>query len=222
MAEIPTDPPSPGQSQPDDEQEDTVVNRFCVVGLGNPGARYDFTPHNIGFAVVDTLAARHEATRWRNEGVALTGTCMIGSKDVTLVKPTTFMNNSGPAVKAMLRMRNLEAKDLILVHDELDLAWTGLRIRKRGSAAGHNGVKSVISALGSDYFTRVRVGIRPDNLTSDPALYVLAPWSKAMKEHVSDMVSYTADAVETIVAEGAVKAMTSFNRRAQGLKEEEE
>ena len=141
----------------------------CIVGLGNPGIRYEYTPHNIGFAVLDELAQRHGIRIKQNEGVALTGAGKIKDRNVVLVKPQTFMNNSGAGVNAILKSRMLNSRDLVLVYDELDLPWTGLRIKKKGSAAGHNGVKSVIAALRSDYFTRVRVGIHPGRPIDDAA-----------------------------------------------------
>lgn len=193
----------------------------CIVGLGNPGTRYADTPHNVGFRVVEELARRHNVHLSKQEGDTLVGTGRIGENPVLLTKPQTFMNNSGLGVSAVLRYRKLSAPDLIVVYDELDLPWTALRIKKNGSAAGHNGVKSIIAALNTDEFIRVRVGIRPDNLMQDAAVYVLAPWGREMKKDVDEVVSYTADAIESIVAEGADKAMAKFNRRAQGIQNEE-
>ena len=193
----------------------------CIVGLGNPGIRYANTPHNLGFRVIDELADRYSIRVYKNEGVARTGTGRIAGKIAVLVKPQTFMNNSGRAVHAVLKARNLTTRDLILVHDEVDLPWTGLRIKPKGSAAGHNGVKSIISALKTDVFVRVRMGIRPDHPVDDLAEYVLTRFGKQMQDDVNEVVSYTADAIDAIVAEGALKAMTKFNRRARGIKEEE-
>ena len=192
----------------------------CVAGLGNPGIRYEATPHNIGFRIVDELARRHAVRISKNEGAALTGAGRIRDKNVLLVKPQTFMNNSGTGIKAALEYRNLTGHDLIVVHDELDLPWTALRIKVAGSAAGHNGVKSIIAALKTEVFTRVRVGIHPGRPV-DAVEYVLAPFERGLKEDVEDVVSYTADAVESIIAEGAVQAMAKFNRRARGTQEEE-
>ncbi len=194
----------------------------CIAGLGNPGARYEATPHNVGFWVLDELSKRHAIRISKNDGAAITGAGKIRNRDVVLVKPRTFMNNSGAGVSAVLQFRKLTNHDLIVVHDELDLPWTALRIKKNGSAAGHNGVKSIIAALKTDVFIRVRVGIRPDHPIDDAAEYVLAPIEREMKEEVDEVVSYTADAVESIVAEGAVKAMAKFNRRARGIQKEEE
>jgi PTH1 family peptidyl-tRNA hydrolase len=184
--------------------------------------RYQDTPHNLGFRIVEELGKRHFIRISKNEGVALTGNGKIRDNDVLLVKPQTFMNNSGAGIHAILKSRKLTNRDLIVVYDELDLPWTALRIKKSGSAAGHNGVKSIIAALKTDVFTRVRVGIRPDHPVEDAAAYVLAPFEREFREDVSEMVSYTADAIEFIVAEGAIRAMAKFNRRARGIQEEEE
>jgi peptidyl-tRNA hydrolase, PTH1 family len=192
----------------------------CVAGLGNPGIRYEATPHNIGFRIVDELARRHAIRIAKDEGAALTGAGRIRDKNVLLVKPQTFMNHSGTGIKAVLEYRNLTGRDLIVVHDELDLPWTALRIKVAGSAAGHNGVKSIIAALKTEVFTRVRVGIHPGRPV-DAVEYVLAPFERGLREDVEDVVSYTADAVESIIAEGAVQAMAKFNRRARGTQEEE-
>lgn len=204
------------------EAEEPAARILCIAGLGNPGIRYEGTPHNIGFRVVDELAKRHAVRISKNEGAALTGSGRIRDKSVVLIKPSTFMNNSVTGIKAALNYRNLTSRDLIVVYDELDLPWTALRIKIAGSAAGHNGVKSIIAALQTEVFTRVRAGIRPDREVGDAAEYVLAPFEREMRGEVEEMVSYAADAVESIVAEGAVQAMAKFNRRARGSKEEEE
>jgi len=194
----------------------------CIAGLGNPGSWYERTPHNIGFLVIDELARRHALRITRSEGQALVGSGLIRDKSVVLVKPQTFMNLSGSAIGPVLRYRNLTNRELIVIYDELDLPWTALRIKKNGSAAGHNGVKSIIAALKTNVFTRVRVGVRPDRPVNDAADYLLAPLDREMRNQMGEVVSYTADAIETIVAEGAVKAMAKFNRRARGSKEEDE
>jgi len=195
---------------------------LCIAGLGNPGSRYEDTPHNIGFRVMDELARRYMLRITQTENAALIGSGLIRDKRVVLVKPQTFMNLSGASISPVLKYRNLTNRELIVVYDELDLPWTALRIKRNGSAAGHNGVKSIIAALKTDVFTRVRVGIRPNHLVSDAATYVLAPFERELRNDVDEVVSYTADAVESIVAEGAVKAMAKYNRRARGIQEEEE
>ncbi len=194
----------------------------CIAGLGNPGSRYDRTPHNAGFWVVDELARRAGIVITKEESGVRFGTGQLCGVTVILVKPQTFMNRSGEGIGAILRFRKLSPPSLIVIHDELDLPWTALRIREQGSAAGHNGVKSIIGALKTDVFVRVRVGIRPDHPIRDVADYVLAPLERELAVDADEILSYTADAVESIVAEGAAKAMAKFNRRARGLQEEEE
>lgn len=203
------------------EQPEAGPDIWCISGLGNPGSRYDQTPHNAGFWVVDELSRRWNIPVSRQENNVLFGNGQLGSKAVILVKPQNFMNRSGEGVSAVLRFRKLTAHNLIAIYDELDLPWSALRIREGGSAAGHNGVKSLIGALKSDAFVRVRMGIRPDHPIRDAADYVLAPLERELAVDVDEVVSYTADAVESIVADGAAQAMTKFNRRARGLHEED-
>jgi PTH1 family peptidyl-tRNA hydrolase len=174
---------------------------FLVVGLGNPGAEYANTPHNLGFMVVDRLKP---------------------IKKVALAKPQTFMNLSGPAVKALLERYELTPGRLILVYDELALPFGQIRVRPKGSDAGHNGVKSVIGSLGTNEFPRVRLGIRPDGPIGDGAKFVLTPFKRAQMKDVEEMVAQGCAAVESIIADGVEKSMTMFNRRAGGLKQEEE
>jgi PTH1 family peptidyl-tRNA hydrolase len=209
------------ESDPASISRDPASRIYCIVGLGNPGLRYENTPHNMGFLVIDELGRRYGIRVVKNEGVALTGVGKIADRQVLLVKPQAFMNNSGGGVRATLRARNLGTKDLVLVHDELDLQWTGLKIRKKGSAAGHNGVRSVIASVGTAFFARVRVGVRPNHELDDPAVYLLTPWERALQRDLAEMVGYAADAVEAIVVEGAIQAMAKFNRRARGIQEEE-
>jgi PTH1 family peptidyl-tRNA hydrolase len=204
------------------DTEASVPSVCVIAGLGNPGIRYAETPHNAGFWVLDELAHRHFIHITKNESGTLLGTGKIRDLNVILVKPQTFMNNSGTGIAAVLKYRNVGPENLIVVHDEFDLPWTALRIRTGSSAAGHNGVKSIIAALKTNVFTRVRVGVRPDHEVNDAADYLLAPLERQMRAGMDEVVPYTADAVETIVAEGAVKAMAKFNRRAGGSKEEDQ
>jgi len=195
---------------------------YCIAGLGNPGSRYEATPHNLGFRVLDELAKRHGIRISSHERGILSGMGTIRNRNVLLIKPQTFMNNSGTAIRAALKFRKLTNRDLIVVYDELDLPWTAVRIKKNGSAAGHNGVRSIIAALDTDFFTRVRVGIRPSYPLDNATGYVLAPLGPDMRPDLDEVVPYTADAIESIIAEGAIKAMAKFNRRARGIQQEEE
>ena len=194
---------------------------FLIVGLGNPGEEYENTPHNLGFMVIDRLAASHAIRVSRKENTSFVGLGETGGKRVALAKPQTYMNLSGPAVRGLLERYELKPDRLIVVYDELDLPWGALRIRLNGSAAGHNGVKSLIGSLGTNEFTRIRIGIHPGHPVKGEQ-FVLAPFKRAQKQDVEETVGRAADAVEFIIAEGAAQAMTKYNRRAQGLKPEEE
>jgi len=198
---------------------------FLIVGLGNPGSEYENTPHNLGFMVIDRLAESHAIRVSRKENMSFVGLGAIKEKSVALAKPQTYMNLSGPAVKGLLERYELTPGRLIMVYDELDLPWGTLRIKPKGSAAGHKGIGSVISALGSSLITRVRLGIQPIEHRDHPVSgeeFVLRPFKRSQKQEVEEAVAQGSAAVESIIAEGVEKSMTVFNRRAQGSKEEEE
>jgi len=195
---------------------------YLVVGLGNPGAEYENTPHNLGFRVVDLLGERHSIRLSRNDSKAITGVGEIAGKPVMLAKPQTFMNLSGLSVEALMAKHEFTPAELILVYDELDLPWFDLRIKPRGSSAGHNGVESVIDRLGTKEFVRVRLGVNPGHKIVDGAEYLLAPIKRSQQKETEELIGRGADAVASIIAEGVEKSMTKFNRRAQGLKTEEE
>ena len=195
---------------------------FLIVGLGNPGAEYENTPHNLGFMVVDRLAADHGIRVTRIENQSRVGLGEMKGKRVALAQPWTYMNLSGPAVRGLLERYGLGPDRLILVYDELAIPWQEMRIRPKGSDAGHNGVKSVIGSLGTDGFTRVRLGIHPGHPIGDGAKFVLAPFRRAQKQEVEEIVGRGAAAVESILADGVEKSMAVFNRRAGGLNTEEE
>ena len=185
-----------------------------IVGLGNPGREYAWTPHNLGFQVMDSLADRFAIRISRPEGQSVIGLGRIAGQDVVLAKPQTFMNLSGHAVADLIARYEADPAETIVVSDEAALPWGMIRIRERGSAGSHNGLKSVIDALATDEFLRVRMGIKPDYPVPDLAAYVLAPMGKGVREIADAMVVEAADAVEMILAEGAGRAMTHFNRRA--------
>jgi peptidyl-tRNA hydrolase, PTH1 family len=193
-----------------------------VVGLGNPGEEYAHTPHNLGFLVVDRLAEQNSIRVTRRDSRALVGVGEIGGRPVMLAKPQTFMNLSGTSLAPLMEKHELGPQDLVLVYDELDLQWTALRIKPRGSSANHNGVESVIRSLGTDDFIRVRLGIHPGHPIRSGADFVLSPFKRQQEKELDELVGYAADAVSSIIAEGVEKAMTKYNRRAQGLTTEEE
>ncbi|HXF28173.1 MAG TPA: aminoacyl-tRNA hydrolase [Bryobacteraceae bacterium] len=192
-----------------------------VVGLGNPGAEYEFTAHNLGFLVVDRLAERNAIRVTRKDSMSLVGQGSIGGHRVMLAKPQTFMNLSGPAVNGLLMKNELAAEDLILVYDDLDLPWMSVRIRPEGSAGGHRGVDSVIGAVGSKSFPRVRLGIHGGQREGNGAQIVLAQFKRARKKELDELLGYAAEAVESIIAGGVEKSMAKYNRRADGLNEDE-
>ena len=198
---------------------------YLVVGLGNPGEEYQFTPHNLGFMIVDRLAESNAIRVSRKENMSLVGLGSLRGKRVALAKPQTYMNVSGPAVKGLLERYELSPDRLLVIYDELDLPWGALRIRPKGSAAGHNGIKSLIGSLGTSDFARVRLGIDKPGRERRPgegAKFVLGRFGWAQKQEVEETVARGAEAVESIIAEGVEKSMTIYNRRAQGLQQEEE
>jgi PTH1 family peptidyl-tRNA hydrolase len=194
---------------------------FLVAGLGNPGEEYAATPHNMGFLVADRLAARHSIRMTRRECQALLGQGTIGGKPVLLAKPQTFMNLSGIAVKSLLEKNGLGVSDLIAVWDELDLPWGVLRIRPRGSPASHNGAKDLVAKLGTQEFTRIRLGVHPGHPLSSGKDYLLSRFSRQQNETLDAFIDLGADAAESIIAEGVELSMTRFNGRAPGTNTEE-
>ena len=194
---------------------------WLVVGLGNPGPEYEKTLHNLGFLAIDRLAERNGIRVSRPEAKALVGSGRISGAEAVLVKPQTFMNLSGTSVKLLADRYGVQPARLVLLYDELDLPWTGVRIRPKGSAAGHNGVSSVIRSLGTSDFPRIRLGIHPGHPVRNGAEYVLSPLRKAQMEDMDELLDHAAGAVESMVAEGVEKAMTKFNRRARGVEQEE-
>jgi PTH1 family peptidyl-tRNA hydrolase len=192
-----------------------------VVGLGNPGKEYESTAHNLGFMVIDRLAERSGISVGRRDCQAFVGQGMVAGHKVLLAKPQTFMNLSGESVQGLLVKNEIAAGDLILVYDELDLPWQSVRIRPNGSAAGHRGVDSVIHCVGTKDFPRVRLGVHGGRREKDGAQIVLAKLKRAHRQELDELLDYASDAVESIIAEGVEKSMAKYNRRAQGLNEEE-
>jgi PTH1 family peptidyl-tRNA hydrolase len=192
-----------------------------VVGLGNPGADYEHTAHNLGFMVVDRLADRHGIKVGRRDCLAFVGQGTVGGKKVLLAKPQTFMNDSGESVEGLLVKYEIAAGDLVLVYDELDLPWQSVRIRPNGSAAGHRGVDSIIRCVRTKEFPRVRLGVHGGRREKDGAQIVLAKLKRAHRQELDELLDYASQAVESIIAEGVEKSMAKYNRRAQGLNEEE-
>ncbi len=195
---------------------------FLVAGLGNPGEEYALTPHNIGFLTVDRLAERHGIRVTRKDSHALVGLGEIEGREVMLAKPQTFMNLSGTSVAPLMEKHEIGISDLIVIYDELDLDWLALKIKPKGSAAGHNGMKSLIGSLKTSEFVRMRLGVHPGRPLASGVDYLLSPFKRSQRKELDDFTGFAADAVHSIIAEGVEKSMTRFNRRAPGLKTEEE
>jgi PTH1 family peptidyl-tRNA hydrolase len=186
---------------------------WLIVGLGNPGPKYELTPHNVGFMVVDRLAEANSIRVNRPDSQAIVGVGEISGVPVILARPQTFMNLSGPSVKALLAKHEIPPARLVVISDELNLPWTAVRIRPKGSAGGHNGLESVIRSIGTDEFPRVRLGIDTGRTDRDGAGFVLSQFRKVHMKELDELLDYTSRAVESIVAEGVDKAMTRFNRK---------
>jgi len=186
---------------------------WLIVGLGNPGFEYAWTPHNLGFLVIDLVAERAGIRVERPEAKSYVGKGRIGEQEVALAKPQTYMNLSGMAVRELAERYEVAAAQILVVVDEVALPWGSLRIRERGSAGGHNGLKSVIGALGTDEFVRLRLGIQPDHPVGDLSAYVLHRMRKSELEAAAELVERAANAAECAVTEGVRRAMNQFNRR---------
>ena len=183
-----------------------------IVGLGNPGIEYQFTPHNMGFLAVDRLAERCGVRVNNRHCRAQTARTQIAGHEVVLAKPETYMNLSGMSVAELVREYEAQPEqDVVLLYDELDLPFGTIRVRPGGRSAGHNGMQSVIAALGTQEITRVRLGIAPDYPVGDGAKYVLSQFKKGQLELVNQMLDQTEDAIRVILADGVQAAMNRFN-----------
>jgi len=178
-----------------------------IVGLGNPGIEYQFTPHNLGFLTIDRIADDLKIQVRNRQCRALTARVVIGQEEAVLAKPETFMNLSGQAVQELVAKLEIKPDaDLIVIYDELDLPMGTIRIRQRGSSAGHNGMKSIIGALGLQEFARIRIGIAPEEK-------ILKPFRKRQLKQVDEMLDTAAEAVKVILTDGIAAAMNRFNRK---------
>lgn len=186
---------------------------FLIVGLGNPGEEYEWTRHNLGFMLIDKLAANAGATVKRRECRSLVGSAIIENERVRLVKPQTFMNLSGEAIACLLAKYEIKdaARSLIVISDDLALPFGAIRLRARGSAGGHNGLKSIIGATGTNEFIRLRIGIQPDHPVSDAKSFVLDQIRKPQREEVGKILDLSAESVHSILRDGITKAMSLYN-----------
>jgi len=212
----------PGREK-DREKDGERTGPALVVGLGNPGIEYQFTPHNAGFLAIDRLAEQGGVTVANRRCRALTTTTRIAGREVVLAKPETYMNLSGISVQALVEEFDADAtRDLIVIYDEIALPLGSLRIRERGSSGGHNGVKSISGALGSEEWLRIRIGVAPpgdeaaERARRGRKDYVLTPMRKTQLTILDEVLDRTAQAVEMVLAKGPGPAMNEFNRREPG------
>jgi len=184
-----------------------------VIGLGNPGRKYERTRHNAGFLAVDEIARDLRFSLSQEKYHAVIGKCRIGEEDALLVKPQTFMNESGRSVGAVLRYTYGSPADLIVVHDELDLPLGTVRVKTGGGHGGHNGLRSIIEHIGTPDFIRIRVGVGRPAPGRDAADYVLSPFTAEERQAADEAVVKAADAVKAVIRDGLTKAMNDCNRK---------
>ncbi|HLW52121.1 MAG TPA: aminoacyl-tRNA hydrolase [Candidatus Angelobacter sp.] len=185
-----------------------------IVGLGNPGIEYQFTPHNIGFLAVDRIADQCGVQIDNRRSRALTARARIGNEELLLAKPETYMNLSGMSVRDLVEKAGIDPqKDLLVIYDELDLPLGMVRIRERGSSAGHNGMQSIIDALQTEEVARIRLGVGPDDPRKGGANYILGQFRKSMLPKVDELLDTAAEAVKVILSEGIKTAMNRFNKK---------
>jgi peptidyl-tRNA hydrolase, PTH1 family len=191
-----------------------------IVGLGNPGPEYQWTPHNLGFLAVDELANRGGIRVERPEATALVGLGRLAGEEVVLAKPQTFMNLSGISVRELLEKYELGPQDVLAMWDEVQLPWGAIRIHAEGSAGSHNGAGSLISSLGTPKFARLRLGCGPDHPLSGRKEYVLRAMKKPDLEIAAEMIADASDAVELMLTKGIEAAMSKYNRRERQQEDE--
>ena len=185
-----------------------------IVGLGNPGIQYESTPHNLGFLALDRIAKQCGVEIRNRQCRALTARTTIGAEAVLLAKPETFMNRSGGSVRELVAEYDIVAEsDLIVLQDELDFPWGTVRVQRNRSAAGHHGIESLIEALGTQDFLRIRMGVGPERKVEDGISYLLSPFPRARRPVIDAMLEQAAEAVEAILKEGPAAAMNRFNRK---------
>ena len=192
-----------------------------IAGLGNPGTEYAHTKHNVGFMLVDVLAEKLGAASWKEDFFSALTEVRIGGEKVFLVKPLTYMNNSGEALGPMLSYYKLDVDDLVVVHDDMDIPAGMVRIRRKGSSGGHNGIKSIIAHVGSEDFARVRIGIGRPPAGWTVIHHVLAPFSTEDAPKIRAAIDYLLPAVESIVTDGVDFAMNRYNPHKKKTKKQE-
>ncbi len=193
-----------------------------IAGLGNPGSEYARTKHNVGFMFLDALAEKLGADNWKTKYDALVAEARIGTEKVLLVKPLTYMNESGRAVGPLMSWYKLAPEDLIVVHDDMDIPAGTIRIRRKGSAGGHNGMKSILYHVGDENFPRLRIGIGRPLPGWTVVKHVLAPFSEEDAPKIREAIDYLLPALECVVTDGVDLAMNRYNPKKQKAKKKQQ
>jgi PTH1 family peptidyl-tRNA hydrolase len=186
-----------------------------IVGLGNPGKKYELTRHNVGFEVIDLFCNEIQAGKARRENLSLVAEGRLGTEELILAKPQTFMNSSGLAVSSLVSKYGFQLDDIYVVYDDLNLDLGILRIRRKGSAGGHKGVKSIINSLGSQLFPRLRIGIGYLDQRTEAIDYVLGKFSYAERQQIEQTELMAVDALKLMICDGIESAMNNFNVRQE-------
>ncbi len=195
----------------DDPSKQNHTRTFLIVGLGNPGEEYARTRHNVGFMVVDLLAQQLGLSLQRNSHEALWTSAPFGDDTIVFAKPTTFMNESGRTVKSLLADLDVEASDMIVVHDDIDLPLGEVRVRRYGSSGGHRGIESIVEKIGTEDFVRTKVGVSRPPGRQDPAEYVLRDFGKQEESEAEFAIATAAQAVMSVLERGVQAAMSEYN-----------
>lgn len=193
---------------------DGATDRWIVVGLGNPGSRYAETRHNVGAMVVDLMVGRSSGSLKSHKSGCLIAEGTLGESRFVLARPTSYMNLSGRPVRQLAGFYKVEPEQIVLIHDELDVPFGDVRVKVGGGTAGHNGLKSVAEHLGTKEFPRIRFGVGRPRGGRDAASWVLERFSGSERKDLPDLLATAADAVETLIEQGAEKAMNAFNTRS--------
>lgn len=188
---------------------------FVVIGLGNPGKEYASTRHNVGFDAIDIIARRHNIVLNKIKFKAVYGEGNIGNEKVLLVKPQTFMNNSGITLREIFQFYKVPIENIIVIVDDIDIDFATVRIKMKGSAGSHNGLKSIIYHLQNDEFPRIKIGIGKKYPNQDLADFVLSRFSKEDRQVVEESIMTAAEAVDVIIGEGIINAMNKYNTKTK-------
>ena len=190
------------------------MERYLIVGLGNPGQTYARQPHNVGFMTLDAISCKHNVIFTKHKSKSMIATLRLNNMNVILSKPQTFMNLSGQSVQELVRYYDIQPDNILVIFDDLDLPIGDIRIRKSGGSSGHKGMQSVITLLGTNTIPRLRLGIGRPPANVDPKDYVLKPFSEQQKSHMNSLIPKVIEAVESFVADGISTAMSNYNYKS--------